>query len=148
MPAIDAEYEIFSASTKSSFLLQGTLGYNSSQGQIPYANMGVGWRYYFKSVGMAYDMTNGGDHLASVPTWRYYADLNVGFTDIIAKTVTSVLSINSSLLEGGANIGAIYQISRNMGIDARLGMSYGMGFSSIALGGTTTKIFLGVSCFL
>jgi hypothetical protein len=146
--SLDAEYEKF-YSNQSSFLLRLATSYESSESRLVYLYTGAGWRHYFWSTGRPYDVSDSQTHVTMASRWRYYFGLDAGLSQVSVTTAAPapVEETNSTVIEAGGNFGLIYQVSKNVGLEAEPGMTVGLGFSSVPVGGTATRILFGMSYF-
>jgi hypothetical protein len=59
-----------------------------------------------------------------------------------------VLASYSTTIDGSLSIGAIYQITENLGVEFRGGIGMGYGFSAVTVTGVTTAALIGLAYFL
>ena len=145
--SIDVGYEVFSSSRKS-LLFRAILSNNLSESRIAYSYAGVSRRYYLGSSGMGFTNSDGVTNVVSIPQRRFYAGVDVGVSQVLVAEQGPVLQVNSGLIDFGGHLGAIFQMSPTIGINAQVGMAFGYGFSAIAVSGTINRIFLGITYFL
>ncbi|MBC7692645.1 MAG: hypothetical protein H7222_12865 [Methylotenera sp.] len=143
---IDLDGEVFTSS-RDSYVIRGILAHDLASAQTMYAYMGVGRRFYLWSNGMVVETMEKGTSVTSVPKWRYYVGADAGFARVVAFNYGPVLEVASTLIDIGVHGGAIYQMTKSLGIDLHLGKSMGFGFSSVTVGCSTTRMFLGLSYF-
>jgi hypothetical protein len=142
--SFDLEYEILSSS-RVSFSLRTTLVYDVTNARVLYSYTGVGRRYYFLSNGMEYDYSdpNSADHVISIPKWRAYAGGDFGISQVVVKSFGAVLQTQSALVDFGPNLGGIFQLSKAMGLELQLGLSLGLGFTTVSVSAVTFRALLG-----
>jgi hypothetical protein len=144
--SIDMDYEIFSASKRST-ILRTIICQDLSAARLVYAYAGVGKRYYFKSSGAEWDNSEGGSRVYSVPKRRYYYGIDLGISQVVVKTFGPVLQASSAMFDLGGNLGIIQQLSKSVGLEAQAGVAYGIGFSSVSVSAITERLLVGVSYF-
>lgn len=145
--SIDVGYEVFSSAKKST-IFRGILSNDLTTSTIAYSYVGVGRRFYFNSTGMGFESSDDFNQISIIPKRRYYAGIELGSSQVMVKQFGPTLQTQSSLIDFGANVGTIFQVSRTVGIDAQLGLGFGYGFSAVSVSGTITKFLLGVTYFM
>jgi hypothetical protein len=140
-------YESFS-SAKSSYVFSSVLAYSLAKAQVDYMGVGFGRRFYLGSDGMAFEAVDKGVSIVSVPTWRYYAGFDGNVAMVDALDVTSSYIVEGAVFDLTGEFGIIYQLSRNVGLNFEVGLSYGFGFSSVALGEQSKRFLVGFTKFL
>lgn len=143
---LDMEYEVFLANRKS-YYFRTTLGMDFDKNIIDYSYLGGGMRYYFSSKGMFFNTIKRGTGIQSRPRWRFYVSWAVGTSTVVLQTLGEFLQVNSSTVELGGNIGTIFQIYKNIGIEAQYSFDVSTGFTSISVGGSVHKATLGLTYF-
>ncbi len=146
MLPLDFAYEHF-LGPRSSWLVRTILAHDSSEGRTAYAYSGVGFRGYFWSRGPRVESGIGGESIQIQPKRRYYYGLDLGISQVLLKSVGSVLEIRTSMIDFGPNAGVIQQISKNIGLELHLGYTMGLGFSSVTASGNTLRTMLGISYY-
>jgi hypothetical protein len=146
IPSLDFEYEMFRG-TKSAYSIRAIICHDLATSNLVYYFGGVGRRFYFNSTGMAFEGATGGTTVLSVPKRRYYAGVDVGISQLQVDRRGPVLQIQSSLLDFGGNVGAIFQMGKQLGLELQAGFQLGMGFSSVAVSGSTMRILAGASYY-
>ena len=142
---VDVEYETFSNS-KNSLIFRGTIAQSSTLARAVYAFMGVGKRFYFSSTGIAAHMSGNGFEVDHVPKKRYYYGVDVGYSSgVISVLKGTSLQTMTSMIDVGAVVGFMYQLSRSNAIDAQFGYSYGYGFSGVAASAQTMRTLIGIA---
>jgi hypothetical protein len=112
-----------------------------------YTYAGTGMRYYFKGRGSYVVQSDETTFISSRPKWRTYMGGELGIAQVIVKSFGPVIQSVANMLETGGNVGAIYQISEKIGIEAQIGGTLGYGISSTSVSGSTFRIFLGGTYF-
>lgn len=144
---VELQVELFS-SLRSSTYFRNLIAYNFSSSVLNYLGFFVGRRIYLGSNGARYDQGEDGVEVVSQPRWRYFLGADVGFTEIAAATVGSVLTVPSSQFELGASAGIIYQVSKNVGIELQVGGGYGFGISDVQINTAIERLDLGLTIYL
>ena len=146
-PVLDGEFEFFSA-PKLSHLVHVTLAMDSATAQMKYFSTVYGRRHYLWGASGARVSESGTEgNVEYLTKHRYFFDWEVGMGQMQGYYWTSSLTSNSTMLEFGGAFGLIHQFSRDFGFQARIGLGYGYGFSSVALTAVMTRIIFGVSYF-
>lgn len=143
---LDLEYEVFLANTKS-YYFRTTMGMDFDKNIINYSYLGGGMRYYFASKGMYFNTIQKGTGIQSRPRWRHYVSWGVGTSSVVLQTLGEFLQVNTSTVELGGNIGTIYQVYKNIGIEAQYSFDVSTGFTSISVGGSVHRATLGLTFF-
>lgn len=143
---LDFAYEHF-LGPRSSWLVRTILAHDSSEGRTAYAYSGIGFRGYFWSRGPRVESGIGGESIQIQPNRRYYYGLDLGISQVLLKSVGSVLEIRTSMIDFGPQVGVIQQMSKNIGLELHLGYTMGMGFSSVTASGNTMRTMLGLSYY-
>ena len=142
--ALDTELELF-MNTKSALIFRSILGIDMSTSQTRYLSASAGVRHYFRSIGHAFRSSDDGATLSVSPKWKYYAGYEGGVAQVLVVDFNRVLSTYSTLFEIGLNIGAVWQASRNVGVETQIGYTNGFGFSNVSVSGNSLRAFLGVT---
>lgn len=140
--SFDMEYEVFK-SNDFSYAFRALLALEMPEAKPFYTYFGTGFRWYFNSRGPYTEAYDSRVSIRTTPTWRYYAGLDFGVSQVIIRTFGDVLQIISSMVEVGGSIGTIYQLTPHFGVEGKLNVSTGYGFTSIALVGVTYGGYLG-----
>lgn len=146
MPTFDVEYERY-LNIRSSYVLKGVFAMDLATSIVKYYYAGVGQRFYFGSLGTAVVADSPGISVVSQPKMRYYIGYDVGISQTVIKSFTSSLQVFTSMVDIGGTVGFIYQMTKNMGIEGLGGVSYGYGFSSVAISGLFMKGFFGMTYY-
>lgn len=141
--SIEGEGEYLYSSHISLFS-RATVALEPSSGQFKYIYMGLGQRYYFLSRGNSLESNYDGMYVEIVPRMRYFADWQLGLSQIQVKAETATLVAQATLLEYGVGLGAIYQVARNIGIEGSLGVSKGIAMSSVSVDSLIIRGLAGV----
>ena len=146
--AFDLEYEIFNSNT-SAFTLRTTLVYDLPRARVLYSYTGIGKRIYVFSDAMAFDYSDtvSADQIIAVPKLRTYLGGDFGISQVVVQSFGAVLQTQSSLVEFGPNLGAIYQLTKSLGLELQVGISLGLGFSTVSVNGITMRAFAGGSYY-
>lgn len=145
--SLDFELELFS-SARASWVARSIIAHDLSTALLRYAYAGFARRWYLSSTGMSFDSSDNVTSITTTPRWRYYAGADLGVASVIVKTFGTVLTQTSALIDYGGHLGAIYQVSKSTGIEAQFGYTMGLGFSSVSVGGTSTRMLFGLSIYL
>jgi hypothetical protein len=143
---LDFEYENV-VSNRQTFLVRGILGVEVDSAQVKYAFGGIGQRYYFKSNALQWKVMEDGLMMNYVPRLSFYLGFDFGIAQVQVVNYGPVLSAYSTLIEYGGSGGVIYNIYKTIGLEGQLGMSYGNGFSSVAVTSQIIKIYIGLSMY-
>ncbi|MGZ3723172.1 MAG: hypothetical protein ACXVA9_09590 [Bdellovibrionales bacterium] len=131
-------------SSRLSTLARATVSLEGSSGQFKYIYMGLGQRYYLFSRNGAIESNHDGISIEINPRVRYYIEALLGLSQVQVKAVTSTLVAQSTLLEYGGGLGAIYQISKGIGLEGSVGVSKGFAVSSVAVDSLIIRALVGV----
>lgn len=142
-PAVDFEYEVFK-SNSFSYAFRALLALEMPIAKPHYTYFGLGARWYLDSKGAKVEIIDARTSILSRPTWRHYLAVDVGVSQVIIQTFGDVLQIVSSMVELGGGAGTIYQVNNDFGVEARLALTTGYGFTSIALIGVTATGLVGL----
>lgn len=145
--AVNIEYELFKKSTESNFF-KTTFAIDPETGKMVYYGAFTGGRYYVYSTGMIFNSSDTKNSVRSVPTWRFYGGWDLGISQVVVENVGASLTVISTLFDMGGHAGMIYQVGNSWGIEAKYGMSYGYGFSTVSVTGTATTAFLGITIYM
>lgn len=143
--ALDFDYEIFIANS-TSVLFRFLQGLDSDSRPF-YTYAGSGMRYFFNSKGTSADQSEGGLSIVSRPRIRTYLGGDFGVAQVIVRSFGPNVQSVANMLDIGANLGAIWQINDNLGLEVHLGTSVGYGMSSTPQNGNSTRMFIGGSYF-
>ena len=144
--AFDLDYELFLSSDASvSFRFIQALDNPDSVPFYTYA--GVGYKYYWRSKGPLTIQKGDGIFIESIPKLRFYTGVDLGVAQVLTKSFGPNVQSVSNMTDVGINVGANYQISRNFGLEAHTGITYGYGFSSTPVNGRTQRFLLGGSYY-
>jgi hypothetical protein len=143
--ALDFDFEMFIANTTSVLFrfLQGL----DSDSRPYYTYAGSGMRYFFDSKGTSADQSEGGLSIVSRPRIRTYLGGDLGVAQVIVRSFGPNVQSVANMLDVGANLGAIWQINDNLGLEVHVGKSVGYGMSSTPQNGDSTRYFIGGSYF-
>jgi hypothetical protein len=144
---LDVEYEKHTT-TKDSYLLRGIIGYDQTTALLNYFYAGLGQRRYFQSYGQPIVGIEGNDLIRMIPKWRFYGSWDLGISQVLVISRGPVFQTYSTLFDVGINGGVVYQATDRLGVEFQAGYSYGYGFSSVAVVGSTIRALLGISYFL
>ena len=133
---LDAELEVFQDRDKS-FNLRAIMAMELSTNKVNYTYAGVGQTYYFASRGKKELRTEKYVKISNIPKVRYYWGWNTGIAQVLTIDFGLVLGTYSTTLDVSGNLGMIYQLGENLGLEARAGMGLGYGFSTVTVTGTT-----------
>jgi len=147
MMTLNLEYEFFQSS-RESHLLRSVIAMDFANAKLMYFNAGYGQRYYIGGSGMRFARQEGNVSLISVPKIRYFVGFNAGIGQVIVNSISAVAQINSSVIDVGLDGGMTYAIGETMSLSLSSGMSFGWGFSSVTVSGTTMHFLVGLSQFL
>lgn len=144
--AVDVDYELFVANDGSVVFrfLQGL----DNPDSIPfYTYAGTGYRYYWNSKGPSTIQKGDGLFIESIPRVRYYLGMDLGIAQVLVKSFGPNVQSVANMLDAGINVGAIYQLNKNFGLEAQGGYSVGYGISSTPVNGNTQRLLLGGSYY-
>ena len=144
MPALDIEFERFKTNTKS-FIFRTTIAYGTATGVMSYLYTGVGERYYLSGTKKT-ERAEEGFSISSSSKMQYYLGWDAGLATANVKQVSSVLAVTSTLMDFGASLGMNYGITESISLNLGGTMSYGYGFSGLAVTGLVMRFYGGV-CF-
>lgn len=144
---IDTELEVFLTRDKS-FNLSASMAMELDTNKVNYTYAGVGQTYYLLSRGRKDIKTEKLVQIKTIPKTRYFWGWNTGIAQVLVIDYGLVLGTYSTTLDVSANGGMIYQISENMGFEARAGIGMGYGFSTVTVTGTTMRMLIGLTYFL
>jgi len=143
--AIDFDYEFF-VSNASSVIFRFLQGLDSAS--VPfYTYAGSGMRYYFKSKGTMTDQREPGLFITSKPKIRTYVGGDLGIAQVIVKSFGPNVQSVANMLDFGANVGAIYQLTDNLGLELHTGATVAYGMSSTPQNGYSQRYLFGISYF-
>ena len=147
LPTLEIEYEKF-RDRKESFILYGVIAIDQESAKTQYAYTGYGHRYYFKKS-RAYPVVSSEEStmVEIRPKWRYYYNWDVGLSTVLVQQVNETFDAVSTMLDFGGGIGANYKITKRLSAEANGRMSYGYGFSSVAVNALLIKMSFGVTYF-
>jgi hypothetical protein len=144
---LDAEYEL-PRGPKTSLGFRFTLAHSLSQSQTYYMGTSVNGHYYLLS-GLGGSRANEGEFsVESTPLWRLYVGWTAGISKVLVQSLGDVYEADSTLIEGGGNAGAMYQLSQTVALDLQLGATIGYGFSSVSVGAYILRAVLGLAVSL
>jgi hypothetical protein len=143
---LDFEYENI-ISNRQTFLVRGILGVEVETAQVKYAFGGIGQRYYFSSNALQWKVMEDGLMMSYLPRLSFYLGWDFGIAQVQVVNYGPVLSAYSTLIEYGGSGGFIYNIYKTIGLEGQLGMSYGNGFSSVAVTSQIVKMYIGLSMY-
>ncbi len=144
--SIDIEYELIRARNLS-FLIRTIFSYDLKFAVLPYAYSGIGLRYFLWSNSRGYDESQDGIQIKKKPNLKFYLGPEIGVSEAIVRQYTDVVQTTTALAEVGGNLGAVYQINNNLGIETQVGYSMGFGLSTVIVGATLFKAFLGLGVY-
>ena len=140
--ALDLDYELF-LSNDGSVIFRFIQALDDPDTVPFYTYAGAGYRYYWKSKGPITIQQGDGLFIESVPKLRYYSGIDLGVAQVLTKSFGPNVQSVSNMTDIGVNVGAIYQVSRDFGVEAHAGASLGYGFSSTPVNGRTQRLLLG-----
>jgi hypothetical protein len=143
---LDIDHETFLANRRSR-VFRAILGIDIISAKPFYTYAGTGMRFYLNSKGMYFDRSDESYRILSYPKFRYYLGWDAGIAQVIVRSLGKVLQVVSSMIDVGACGGAVWQVDRNFGVEAHLGLTSGYGFSSVAVVGHTARVLLGVTYY-
>lgn len=144
--ALDLGVEYFT-STDTAVIVRFVEALDSPDSVPFYTYMGSGQKFYLSGRGPYNVQSDKTTYISARPKLRYYAAWELGVAQVIVKTFGPVIQSVANMAELGANVGAIYQITDNFGIDAQIGGTLGFGISSTSVNGSTTRFLAGISHF-
>jgi hypothetical protein len=142
--ALDIDFEFF-LENEASLYFRFIQGYDTPDSRPFYTYAGVGARHYFWGRGMASDQEGQGISVTSLPTFRTYVGADLGISQVIVKSFGPTVQAVANMFDVGANVGAVYQLSRHFGVEAHAGMAFGYGMSSTYATGYTERLFFGAN---
>lgn len=140
--ALGFEYEYLLTSSKS-YVFENIIAIDSEDTKTKYFASRFGTRYYFKSSNLSITKKDAKGSFSISPKLRYYAGWNLGIAQVVIASLGPVLDAVSTVFEYGGNTGAIYQINKSWGMEAKFGLNLGYGFSSVTVSSSVMQIFFG-----
>ena len=142
---LDLEYEVFQNRHRA-LLFRSAAFFDLKQNRAIYTYAGMGSNYYFLSTGPLVDTTDGATQFTVTPKYRYYWgwDLGLSQSEVVPKVIGATYTTN---IDGGLHLGAIYQATRAIGVEAQLGYSRGYGFTTVSAATSVLKMLFGVSVY-
>lgn len=144
--AINFEYE-FLNSNKSTNYIRSLMAFDANKGRLVYFLNSFGFRQYANSNAKLYSFSRNGESFSLAPKVRYFYGADVGISQVVVQTLGTVLQATSTMFDLGAHIGASYHLKPNWAFEIVGGYSYGYGFSTVAVTGTTMRIMFGGSYY-
>lgn len=144
---LNIEYEFFQTGRESR-VLRTVMAMDFASTKMMYFNAGYGQRYYIGGSGMRFARQEGNISMIAVPKIRYFVGFDAGIGQVIVNSISAVAQINSSVIDVGFDGGMTYAIGETMALSLSSGMSFGWGFSSVAVTGTTMHFLVGISQYL
>lgn len=141
---VDAEAE-YADDARHSLLVRSIITVEPETSIIRYMYAGLGSKYYFFSRSRDYELRSGFDKVYVATKSKYYLGWEFGAAQLTIDQLTSSLSIQSTLLEGGLTAGWIYKLSTNIGLQVNGSFSRGFGISTVAVNGTVVKFTFGLT---
>ena len=145
--ALDLEYEFLLSHRRSTYL-RATLGYELSSARMPYSAIMTGLRFDIAGSARAREYTasgSGSDYLERTPRFRLYAGGDLGISHITVQRLGPVLEVNSTLVEFGGSMGAVWQVGKKVGVELCGAAGLGLGFANVSASARLYRIFLGMS---
>lgn len=143
---LDVEMELFQNRTHS-YTLRAVMAMELGTNRVNYTYAGGGQTNYIASRGRKDFRTEKRVQIKNTPKLRYYWGWNVGVAQVLVIDFGLVLGTYSTTLDFSGNGGVIYQVGENLGLEARLGMGLGYGFSTVSVTGTTARLLFGLTYF-
>lgn len=144
--ALDLGVEYFTT-TDSAVIVRFIEALDSPDSVPFYTYMGSGQKFYLSGRGPYSVQSDATTFISARPKLRYYAAWELGVAQVIVKTFGPVIQSVANMAEVGANVGAIYQLTDNFGLDLQVGGTLGFGISSTSVNGSTTRFLAGVTHF-
>ncbi len=141
---VDAEAE-YADDARHSLIVRSIITVEPETSIIRYMYAGLGSKYYFLSRSRDYELRSGFDKVNVATKNRYYLGWEFGAAQLTIDQLTSSLSIQSTLLEGGITAGWTHKLSTNIGMQVNGSFSRGFGISTVAVNGTVVKLTIGLT---
>lgn len=132
-------------STRDSYTARSSMSLDPESAIIRYLYAGIGRRFYFLSHSSRQPFRSGNSKLEVLPRIQYFFSGEAGVGQAVIKQVTPSLSIQSTSIEYGGGVGIIYPLGNGIGFLGTLGVSKGIGISSVAVDSTVFKAMLGIT---
>lgn len=143
----DLELEFFETN-KESWFLNTTYAMDFDTSTIDYSYNGGGMRYYLFNPGMNFEGYSKGTSFLSSPKWRFFVGWQAGLSFAILDKIGTTLQITTWGYDLGAHMGAIAQINKKWGLEFKASYDVTTGFTTVSVGGSTTKAMIGVAYYL
>ena len=143
---LDLETEWFITS-KRSLVLRFMMAVDVESAKNYYTYAGSGMRFSLDTHGTLVEESEKNFSISSIPRWRTYWGWDLGFSQVLVKSLGSVLQVVSTLADFGACVGTVYQIDRRVGLEAQLSGSFGYGFSSVSVLGQSLRLVVGATYY-
>lgn len=144
--AINFEYE-FLHNNKTTNYIRSLMAFDANQGRLVYFLNSFGVRQYFNSNAKAYSFAKDGESFSLAPKMRYFYGADVGISQVVVQTLGTVLQATSTMFDLGVHTGFSYHIQPRWALEVVVGYSYGYGFSTVAVTGSTTRMMVGGSYY-
>jgi hypothetical protein len=144
--ALDMEFEFFVLSN-GAVPFRFIQAMDSPDSRPFYTYAGSGYRYYWRSRGMYSFQKMEGVMIEALPRYRMYLGAEAGVAQVLVKSFGPNVQSVANMFEVGVNVGAIYQITRKLGVEGQAGTTFGYGVSSTPTNGSTVRALIGASYF-
>lgn len=142
--SVDGEAEYLHSYTES-IVAHLTMAVDPALGNVRYFFAGGGQRFYVFSLSHPLQAANQGDALSISTQRQYFFGWDAGFSMVNVINLSSSLGSNATLMEAGGYVGLAIPLYRQLKIQGSVGISQGIGVSSVAVNGTIIKGMLGVT---
>ncbi|MCB0414813.1 MAG: hypothetical protein KDD50_10795 [Bdellovibrionales bacterium] len=137
----------FILNPKMSFFGRMTLSVEPGSGQVKYIYMGVGQRMYLFSHSGAYESFGQGNFVSVTPKVHYFIGWDAGISQVQIESKTSSLGAAGTMIDFGISGGAKYFMTKDFALEGLLGMSKGLGISSVRVDALITRAQVGVTIY-
>jgi hypothetical protein len=129
-----------------SYLTRVQLSFDTESTTIRYLYAGLGSRFYFGQAARS-EVSESGSSIASLPKWRYYASWDGAIAQMLVYSLSPSVGSTVSVLEFSGGLGTIYQISKDVGLEASAEYGNGFGFTGVSATTQTMKVLVGASIY-
>lgn len=146
LQSLNFEYE-FLKSNKTTNYIRSLMAFDGTKGRLMYFLNAFGVRNYFNSSSKYHRFNKEGESYTYFPRYRFFYGADVGISQVVVQELGTVLQATSTMIDIGGHIGASYHVRPQWALEFIGGYSYGYGFSTVAVTGTTMRIMVGGSYY-
>ena len=143
-PTMEVEYEKFYR-LRRSYAFRALMAMDQGTAKVFYYGATFGQRFYYSGFGYDFTRSFGNVAISSRDKLKSFVFYDAGLSQAIVKTFGDLFQAVTMMVEISGGGGINYQVSRYLGIDARLSLGYGYGFSSVAVAATLMSIQFGLN---